>query len=196
MCYWKEASFPASGNRPHRTMESTLRTAYQRMAGNCGRTGCPMFTGYLCLQSSAIHLPGTDRKAFLLSGHTNGASPYASFTMREKRCHHSVASVFPDYYRSQYGRKSTYLRTIGVNYLLACIGAPVCCERLKLYPNQLITSLRTSDSLSDNESYFFAELKRLKRIIDLLNQGQQLFIILDEILKGTNSMDKQKDLLI
>lgn len=88
--------------------------------------------------------------------------------------------------------KSTYLRTIGVNYLLACIGAPVCCERLKLYPNQLITSLRTSDSLSDNESYFFAELKRLKRIIDLLNQGKQLFIILDEILKGTNSMDKQK----
>lgn len=88
--------------------------------------------------------------------------------------------------------KSTYLRTIGVNYLLACIGAPVCCEKLKLHPNQLITSLRTSDSLSDNESYFFAELKRLKRIIDLLNQGQQLFIILDEILKGTNSMDKQK----
>lgn len=88
--------------------------------------------------------------------------------------------------------KSTYLRTIGVNYLLACVGSPVCCERLKLHPNQLITSLRTSDSLSDNESYFFAELKRLKRIINLLNQGQQLFIILDEILKGTNSMDKQK----
>lgn len=88
--------------------------------------------------------------------------------------------------------KSTYLRTIGVNYLLACVGAPVCSEKFKLHPNQLITSLRTSDSLSDNESYFFAELKRLKRIIDLLNQGQQLFIILDEILKGTNSMDKQK----
>ena len=88
--------------------------------------------------------------------------------------------------------KSTYLRTIGVNYLLACVGTPVCCEKLKLHPNQLITSLRTSDSLSDNESYFFAELILLKRIIDLLNQGQQLFIILDEILKGTNSMDKQK----
>ena len=97
--------FPASGNCPHRTMESTLRTAHQRMAGNCGRAGCLMFTGYLCLQSSAIHLPGTDRKAFLLSGHTNGASPYASFPMREKRCHHSVSSVFPDYYRSQYGRE-------------------------------------------------------------------------------------------
>jgi hypothetical protein len=88
--------------------------------------------------------------------------------------------------------KSTYLRTIGVNYLLACIGAPVCCSSLTLYPSRLITSLRTSDSLSDNESYFFAELKRLKHIIDLLNEGEELFIILDEILKGTNSMDKQK----
>lgn len=88
--------------------------------------------------------------------------------------------------------KSTYLRTIGVNYLLACIGCPVCCKQLTLYPAQLITSLRTSDSLTDNESYFFAELKRLKRIIDLLNEGHELFIILDEILKGTNSADKQK----
>lgn len=88
--------------------------------------------------------------------------------------------------------KSTYLRTIGVNYLLACIGCPVCASTLTLHPARLVTSLRTSDSLSDNESYFFAELKRLKRIIDCLNEGQQLFIILDEILKGTNSMDKQK----
>ena len=88
--------------------------------------------------------------------------------------------------------KSTYLRTIGINYLLACLGAPVCCEKLEMYPSQLITSLRTSDSLSDNESYFFAELKRLKRIIDQLNNGEELFIILDEILKGTNSTDKQK----
>lgn len=88
--------------------------------------------------------------------------------------------------------KSTYLRTVGINYLLACMGAPACAERLALYPAQLITSLRTSDSLTDNESYFFAELKRLKLIIDKLNAGEQLFIILDEILKGTNSMDKQK----
>lgn len=88
--------------------------------------------------------------------------------------------------------KSTYLRTIGVNYLLACIGAPVWAKQMELYPAQLITSLRTSDSLNDNESYFFAELKRLKLIIDKLDSGEKLFIILDEILKGTNSMDKQK----
>ena len=88
--------------------------------------------------------------------------------------------------------KSTYLRTIGVNYLLACIGCPVYAEQMELYPAKLITSLRTTDSLNENESYFFAELKRLKLIIDKLKAGEQLFIILDEILKGTNSMDKQK----
>ena len=81
--------------------------------------------------------------------------------------------------------KSTYLRTIGINYVLACIGSPVCCDSLEIYPARLITSLRTSDSLNDNESYFFAELKRLKQIIDRLNSGEELFIILDEILKGT-----------
>ena len=88
--------------------------------------------------------------------------------------------------------KSTYLRTVGVNYLLACIGTPVCASEMEIYPARLITSLRTSDSLNDNESYFFAELKRLKLIIDKLQSGEELFIILDEILKGTNSMDKQK----
>lgn len=88
--------------------------------------------------------------------------------------------------------KSTYLRTVGINYFLACIGAPVWAKQMKLYPARLITSLRTSDSLADNESYFFAELKRLKLIIDKLETGEELFIILDEILKGTNSMDKQK----
>lgn len=88
--------------------------------------------------------------------------------------------------------KSTYLRTVGVNYLLACIGAPVYADRLAVYPAALVTSLRTSDSLVSHESYFFAELKRLKMIIDRLQRGEQLFIILDEILKGTNSEDKQK----
>ena len=88
--------------------------------------------------------------------------------------------------------KSTYLRTIGINHTLACAGAPVCAESLAFYPCRLVTNLRTADSLADNESYFFAELKRLKMIIDRLQAGEELFIILDEILKGTNSEDKQK----
>ncbi|MDR1633005.1 MAG: DNA mismatch repair protein MutS [Dysgonamonadaceae bacterium] len=88
--------------------------------------------------------------------------------------------------------KSTYLRTVGVNFALACMGAPVWADALRVYPAALLTSLRTSDSLNDNESYFFAELKRLKMIIDRLQSGEKLFIILDEILKGTNSIDKQR----
>ncbi|MDR2388582.1 MAG: DNA mismatch repair protein MutS [Tannerellaceae bacterium] len=88
--------------------------------------------------------------------------------------------------------KSTFLRTTGVNVLLTCIGAPVCAEELTLSPPRLLTSLRTSDSLAGGESYFLAELKRLKRIIDCLKGGEKLFILLDEILKGTNSTDKQK----
>ena len=88
--------------------------------------------------------------------------------------------------------KSTYLRTVGVNFLFACMGLPVYAESLTVYPARLVTSLRTADSLVSNESYFFAELKRLKMIIDRLDAGEELLIILDEILKGTNSVDKQK----
>ncbi|MDR2534082.1 MAG: DNA mismatch repair protein MutS [Tannerellaceae bacterium] len=88
--------------------------------------------------------------------------------------------------------KSTWLRTVAVNFVLAATGAPVCAAQLAVYPARLVTGLRTSDSLAGNESYFFAELKRLKTIIDALRQGERLFIILDEILKGTNSVDKQR----
>ena len=88
--------------------------------------------------------------------------------------------------------KSTYLRTVSLNLLLAEMGLPVCATQFEFYPFSLITNLRTSDSLANNESYFFSELKKLKTIIDLLESGKKLFIVLDEILKGTNSDDKQK----
>lgn len=87
--------------------------------------------------------------------------------------------------------KSTFLRTVGVNMLLACCGAPVCAHDLTITPIDIVTSIHTIDSLANNESYFYAELKRLKLIIDMLKKDKQVFIILDEILKGTNSRDKQ-----
>jgi DNA mismatch repair ATPase MutS len=87
--------------------------------------------------------------------------------------------------------KSTFLRTLGVNMLLASCGAPLCAKTMTITPVMLVTSIHTIDSLADNESYFYAELKRLKMIIDMLKEGRQIFIILDEILKGTNSRDKQ-----
>jgi hypothetical protein len=88
--------------------------------------------------------------------------------------------------------KSTYLRTVGINLLLANCGAPVLGESMVFKPVQLFTGIKTSDSLQDGESYFFAELKHLHNMIQQLERGEQLFIILDEILRGTNSKDKQK----
>jgi DNA mismatch repair ATPase MutS len=87
--------------------------------------------------------------------------------------------------------KSTFLRTLGVNMVLAMNGAPVCAESFTCPIISLRSGMRTADSLQDHQSYFFAELDRLKTIIDELRSGKPLLILLDEILKGTNSTDKQ-----
>ncbi len=87
--------------------------------------------------------------------------------------------------------KSTFLRTIGLQIIMANTGLPVCAVSMEYTPIKLVTSMRTSDSLTDDESYFFSELKRLKYIIDTVKDSPH-FIILDEILKGTNSTDKAK----
>lgn len=88
--------------------------------------------------------------------------------------------------------KSTYLRTIGINMLLGMTGSPVLADQFIFRPVSLFTGIKTSDSLQEGESYFFAELKRLETIIRNLASGEKIFIILDEILRGTNSADKQK----
>ena len=85
--------------------------------------------------------------------------------------------------------KSTFLRTISLSIVMANCGLPVCAESFKYSPIKLITSMRTSDSLTEDESYFYSELKRLKFIVDEI-KDKDYFIILDEILKGTNSKDK------
>lgn len=85
--------------------------------------------------------------------------------------------------------KSTFLRTVALNMVLANVGLPVCAKSFIYTPIKLISSMRTSDSLVNDESYFFSELKRLKFIIDEI-KADRYFIILDEILKGTNSKDK------
>ena len=86
--------------------------------------------------------------------------------------------------------KSTFLRTIAINYILAMTGAPVCASKMRFIPGKVFTSMRTTDSLSDNESYFYAELRRLNTLKSRIEKGEPVFFILDEILKGTNSEDK------
>jgi DNA mismatch repair ATPase MutS len=85
--------------------------------------------------------------------------------------------------------KSTFLRTVSLSIMMSNIGLPVCAKSFNYSPIKLITSMRTSDSLTDDESYFFSELKRLKFIVEEI-KSNTYFIILDEILKGTNSKDK------
>jgi hypothetical protein len=86
--------------------------------------------------------------------------------------------------------KSTLLRMVGVNMILAMAGGPVCAKRFAMVPIPVHTSVRTNDSLGDDESYFYAELKKLSLIINRFEQGERLFVIVDEMLKGTNSRDK------
>ncbi|MEO1011668.1 MAG: DNA mismatch repair protein MutS [Bacteroidota bacterium] len=87
--------------------------------------------------------------------------------------------------------KSTFLRTVSLQILMANMGLPICASHALYSPIKLITSMRTADSLSDDSSYFFSELKRLKFIVDEM-ENDRYFIVLDEILKGTNSKDKAR----
>jgi DNA mismatch repair ATPase MutS len=86
--------------------------------------------------------------------------------------------------------KTTFLRTIGINLLLAECGAPVCASFFSFTPMNLLSSIRVSDSLQEHTSYFMAELKRLRYIITRLQSAQPSLVLVDEILRGTNSEDK------
>jgi DNA mismatch repair ATPase MutS len=86
--------------------------------------------------------------------------------------------------------KSTFLRSLGINMVLSGMGSPVCASQANVHPLPVLVSMRLSDSLSDSESYFFAEIKRLKQIMDEL-EANPAFVLLDEILRGTNSDDKR-----
>lgn len=86
--------------------------------------------------------------------------------------------------------KSTFLRSLGVSVVMAQMGAPVCAQRLEMSPVQLMSSMRIADNLAENTSTFYAELKKLKTIIEAVRSHAPLFVLLDEILRGTNSLDR------
>lgn len=88
--------------------------------------------------------------------------------------------------------KSTFLRTIGVNLVLAQMGAPVCAQRLTCSHTRIFTSMRTQDNLEESVSSFYAELSRIKQLLDSIHDKQPILFLLDEILKGTNSEDRHK----
>lgn len=89
--------------------------------------------------------------------------------------------------------KSTFLRTVGINIILAVAGAPVCAKSFETSVVTVYSSMRNKDSLQESESSFFAELKALKKIIDVVEAEQTpIFFLMDEILKGTNSNDRHQ----
>ena len=86
--------------------------------------------------------------------------------------------------------KSTFLRSLGVNIVLAQIGSVVCARQMQLSLVKLMSSMRIADNLAENTSTFYAELKKIKSIIEAVGRKEPLFILLDEILRGTNSLDR------
>lgn len=86
--------------------------------------------------------------------------------------------------------KSTFLRSVGVNTVLAMMGAPVCAKQMSLSWMKIMSTMRVNDNLEESTSTFYAELKKLKSIIEAVNKNEKVFLLLDEILRGTNSADR------
>lgn len=88
--------------------------------------------------------------------------------------------------------KSTFLRTVGVNLILALMGAPCCAKSAKVSQLKMFTSMRTQDNLEEGTSSFYAELKKVEQLLKLIKSGLPMFFMLDEMFKGTNSKDRYK----
>ena len=86
--------------------------------------------------------------------------------------------------------KSTFLRTVGINLVLAFAGAPCCASYARVSPLRIFTSMRTQDNLEESVSSFYAELQRIEQLLRLVGEGEPIFFLLDEMFKGTNSQDR------
>lgn len=86
--------------------------------------------------------------------------------------------------------KSTFLRTVGANIVLAMTGSPVRAAYMKLPVLKVICSMRIMDNLEEETSTFYAELKKMKAIVEAANAGEKVFILIDEMLRGTNTIDR------
>lgn len=87
--------------------------------------------------------------------------------------------------------KSTFLRTVGLNQILANIGAPVFAASFTTHPFRVETCIEVSDSLRDGFSYFYAEVRRLKALLDQADSGEPILFLVDEIFRGTNNHERQ-----
>lgn len=86
--------------------------------------------------------------------------------------------------------KSTFLRTVGINAVLAMAGSPVCAKKMEVSLSQVFTGMRSQDNLEENMSSFYAELDRIRQLLDIMETNDPVLYFLDELLKGTNSHDR------
>ncbi|MBC7915190.1 MAG: hypothetical protein H7Y07_13815 [Pyrinomonadaceae bacterium] len=88
--------------------------------------------------------------------------------------------------------KSTFLRTVGINAVLAFAGAPVCARSMQITVMNLFAYMRIRDSLNESISTFKAELNRLQLLLEVLKSDGKVYFLIDEMLRGTNSVDKYR----
>jgi len=167
----------------------------EKMVESCF-DGITFFDAYGSLANYAFNHPDfnypnivTDQKSTIASTHLGHP-----LLQKEKRISNNFEINKDEFFiitGANMAGKSTFLRTVGISIVMANCGLPVCASIFSYSPIKLISSMRSSDALHDDESYFFAELKRLKFIVDEIDLDRY-FIILDEILKGTNSKDKEE----
>ena len=106
-----------------------------------------------------------------------------SFSLKEN---HKIALITG----SNMSGKSTFLRTIGINMIMSYSGAPVCADSFSCGIMNIYTCMRTKDNLEESISSFYAEILRIKMLIEAAKDGEKVFVLLDEIFKGTNSQDR------
>ncbi len=130
--------------------------------------------------------------AFHLCGKEMGHPLIAPTERVNNSFHWSEGSFITIVTGSNMAGKSTFLRTLGVNIILAKAGGPVCAQQLSLSLFRIMTYLTITDSLSENTSTFYREILRLKKILESVRKDNNVLLLLDELLRGTNSADKAK----
>lgn len=147
--------------------------------------------------------------AFLNPHYTQAELCETSFTLELQDCGHPLINPVErirndfNFYNpnqvvlitgSNMSGKSTFLRTVGLNLVLAYNGVPACAKKMKVSFYQIFSCIRINDSVADGISYFYSEVKRLKELYDLINVGQRpvVLFLIDEIFKGTNNIERLK----
>ena len=174
-----------------RALEASVRRRYRALAGRGRRDRGAVVPGRLFVRASGrSHARGPGRRpALRRSGDRAPAAAEAACVRNDVRLGDDLQLMLVS--GSNMSGKSTLLRTVGVNVVLALAGGPVRAGALRVSPLAVGASMRVTDSLQEGLSHFYAEIKRLSTIVEIGEGSPPLLFLLDEILHGTNSHDRR-----